>query len=214
VSGGTFTHPRRILAAWLALLLAGAALLGLGYAWLARHEARLREGSPWTHLKEAERLKNANRPQAAIAALQRAAELDPASPVPHEEMGRIYYTRQSDWTKAIESYRQALVLGSESIEARGKILWSLIHLGRYQDAAEFGIGCVQQGYEDPEFDRYIAEAYRRAGMHAESIPYFEAAVEAFPGDTLLLERLIQAYTAIGDAEKAAETDRRLQRSEG
>lgn len=214
MSTGTFARPRRILALWLALLCAGFAALGAGYGWLIRHERHLREHSPWTHLKEAERLKDANRPQAAIAALRRAADLDPASPVPHEEMGRIFYTRQSDWGKAIEAYRQALVLGSQSVEARGKIIWSLIHLGRFKDAAEFGVLCLQQGYEEPEFRRYIAEAYRRAGMHAESIPYFEEAVEAFPGDTQLLERLVQAYTAVGDADKAADARERLQRSEG
>lgn len=210
----TFTHPRRMILRWILLLMMGMALLGVGGLLLHRKAAELRASSPWTFLKEAERLKSINRPIDALAALQRAAELDPTSPVPHEEIGRIYFTRQSDWTKALESYRRALELGSDSADVRGKAMWCLIHLSRYREAAEFGQLCIAQGYDAPDFNRFIAEAYRRAKMDKESIPHFEAAVEAFPGDMMLLERLMEAYAAVGDLEKRDEIKRRIERNEG
>jgi tetratricopeptide (TPR) repeat protein len=210
----TFIHPRRMIVVWVLLLAAGMVLLAAGGLLLHRKAAALRESSPWTYLKEAERLKNANRPLEAIAALQRAADLDPTSPVPHEEIGRIYFTRQSDWTKALESYRRALELGSESADVRGKAIWSLIHLSRYREAAELGQLCIDQGFDAPDFNRFIAEAYRRAKMDKESIPHFEAAVAAFPGDMMLLERLMEAYAAVGNLEKRDEIKKRIERNEG
>lgn len=210
----TFPYPRRIILRWMLLLVLGAALLAAGVAALHRRTDALRAASPWTALKEAERLKNLNQPVDALAALRRAAALDPSSPVPYEEMGRIYFTRQSDWKNALESYGEALALGSQNADVRGKTMWCLIHLGRYREAAEFGQLCITQGFDAPEFDRYIAEAYRRAKMDRESIPYFEKAVAAFPGDNMLLERLMEAYAAVGDLEKRDAIKQRLERNEG
>lgn len=210
----TFTYPRRIILIWMLLLVLGGAVLATSIGFLHRRTDALRSASPWTYLKEAERLKNANRPMDALEALRHAAALDSTSPVPYEEMGRIYFTRQSDWKNALESYGEALALGSESADVRGKTMWCLIHLGRYREAAEFGQLCITQGFDAPDFDRYIAEAYRRAKMDKESIPYFEDAVAAFPGDNMLLERLMDAYAAVGDIEKRDAIKQRLERNEG
>ncbi len=202
MTDATFERPRRALLLWGLAVLGVYLLLAAGDRALFAKAAAMREQSPWTYLKAAERLERQNNWLGALEKLEEAARRAPDSPVPYERMGLIHYNRQRHWDEALEAFRKALELGSKSADVRGKIIWSLIRLGRFEGAAEFGAACIDDGYTAPEFPRYVAEAYWRAGFHRKAIPYYRQALEGFPNDLYLMERLMEAYKR-ADNEAAA-----------
>ncbi len=205
-----FKQPRKALARWAALLLFALFLVLSYHVFFGYCVNVLRERSPWTYLKKAELCSARNDWKGAVRMLEEAAKRDPQSPLPWERLGALYYTQQKDWEKSLQAYRTALELGSGSVDARGKIIWCLIHLKRFDGAAEFGKACIESGYAAPNFPRFVAEALRRAARHAESIPYFEQALQGAPDDLYLVEMLMQAYNRIGNTQKANELKRRIE----
>jgi len=209
-----FANPRRLLLRWALAWSLGLALW-LGYQ-LAVHQyvRHVRATSPWTYLRAAANLDANHDWMGALAMLEEAARRDPASPVPYERAGLLYYERGNLYEKALEQYREALQRGSKSVDVRGKIIWCLIHLKRYRAAAEFGEVCIKEGIDSPYFPRFVAEAYRRAEEHAAAIPYWEEALKRFPNDLYLLERLSQSYKAVGETGKAEGLRQRIEAIEG
>lgn len=205
-----FKNPAGKLIAWAGLLAAGFLLAAACSVALSRHVEQMRFDHPWTYLKEAERLEAENNWVGALAMLKEAARRDPVSPEPHERAGLLHYNHQQ-WEQALEAYRAALDRGSREADVRGKIVWCLIHLGNYAGAAEFGEACIREGYRFPNMHRYVAEAYRRAGNDQASIPHFEKALEGFPNDLYLMERIVQAYRKTDKPQKADAMQRRIQR---
>jgi tetratricopeptide (TPR) repeat protein len=208
-----FPNPAKVLGTWAAVLVAAGIILAAHEYWLFGQAEALRAASPWACLKTAERFEAQGNWQGALDMLGEAARRDPASPLPYERMGMLYYNQQKQWPKALEAFRNAIARGSKDIDVRGKIMWCLIHLGEYRTATEFGKACMDEGFDSPHFPRYIAEACRRAGEDAESIPYFEQALEGFPGDLYLMERLMQAYRKVGNAERAEALQQQIERRE-
>lgn len=208
--GTLYQHPSRALMRWAALLSLTLILVLCYHVLFSYYAAVLRERSPWTYLKAADECTSRGDWNGAIKKLEAAAARDPKSPVPWERLGALYYNQQKQWEKALQAYRTALELGSQSIDARGKIIWCLIHLKHFDGAADFGKACMDEGYTSPNFPRFVAEAFRRAARHAESIPYFEKALEGFPSDLYLLEMLMQAYEHIGNTQKINELKRRIE----
>lgn len=214
MTGATYAHPKRILALWAASLLAGAALVLLFNGLLFRHAAALREASPWTYLQIADRLRAENDWMGAIGMLREAARRDPESPVPWERMGLLYYNNGRQWENALEAYRIALRNGSRDTDARGKIIWCLIHLNRNEGAVEFGKACIEEGYVSPHIQRAVGEALRRASRHNEAVPYLETALKSFPNDTYLIDQLAHSCRLAGDEERAAQLRRRMEDMQG
>jgi tetratricopeptide (TPR) repeat protein len=204
-----FKDPRRVLAKWGILLLAAAGLTVCGNLGLWREVGLLRAASPWTHLKVAERLQEDNRWLDAIHELEIAARHDPASPVAWERIGLIYAGQLQQWDKALQAFQEAIKRGSRTLDVRGKSMWCMIHLKRFDAAAEFGKACIQEGFDSPYFPRFIGEAYRRGGKYAEAIPYIEKALGGFPNDLYLMEQLADAYTRLGDNQKVLEIKKRI-----
>ncbi len=207
------SNPKKILTRWACGILAGAALVGLFNLLLFRHAAALREANPWTYLREADRLRAENDWMGAVGMLREAARRDPNSPVPWERMGLLYYNARH-WDKALDAYRTALKNGSRDADVRGKIIWCLIHLNRYDGAAEFGKACLEEGYASAHIHRAIGEALRRAGRHDEAIPYLETALKSFPNDPYLIDQLAQACRLVGDEERARQLRQRIDDLQG
>lgn len=209
-----FTNPRRLLLRWAIAWCLGLSLC-LGYQLsMLQYVRHVRQTSPWTYLRAAAELDAKRDWLGALAMLEEAARRDPASPIPYERAGLLYYERGNLYEKALEKYREALQRGSKSVDVRGKTIWCLIHLKRYRAAAEFGKGCIKEGVDSPYFPRFIAEAYRRAEEHAAAIPYWEESLRRFPNDLYLLERLSQSYKAVGETEKAESLRQRIEAIEG
>jgi len=205
---------RPLLAIWAGVLALGG-LLALGaYLALNGYVEHLRMASPWTYLKAAERFESENNFARAIDMLNEAARRAPSSAVPHERAGLILYTHRKDWAGALAAFDHALERGTDSLDVRGKKMWALMHLGRHDEAADFGRACIAEGQTSPNFPRYTAEALFRGGHFEAAAPYFETALRSFPKDLLLLERLRDCYRNADQPEKAAAIEQRIRESEG
>ncbi len=208
-----FERSRKRLYQWALTIACAACALIAANAALAYRVSVLRERSPWTYLKAAESLKARNNWAGAVQMLEEAANRDPQSPVAWERMGQIQYN-QEQWEKALFAFQNALDRGSRDTDARGKVIWCLIHLRRFDGAAAFAKACIDEGDPSPYLPRYAAEAYRRAGRYAEAIPYLDKALEGFPDDLYLMELLLQCYKHLGNQQKAAEIQQRIERLQG
>lgn len=209
-----YADARPVLVTWAAVLAFGVLLAAGWQAGLAGYVGAQRASSPWTYLKAAERYESEQNWAQALAMLQEAAKRDPKSPVAYERMGLLLYTQRSDWPNALKAFDEALARKSASLDVRGKYIWSLIHLKRYDEAAAFGQRCIDEGHQSPNFPRYTGEAFYRAGKHALALPHLENALKGFPNDMLLLERLLTCYKAVGDTEKQAKIEARIRSNEG
>lgn len=205
---------RPVLVAWAAVLLLGVLLATGWQVGLAGYVGVQRSESPWTYLKAAEQYEADKNWARALEALQEAARRGPGSPVPYERMGFIHYEHRQDWAGALSAFREAIARGSTSLDVRGKIIWSLIHLKRYEDAANFGQQCISEGHTSPYFPRYTGEAWYRGNEQAKAIPFLEKALDDFPTDILLMERLIACYTTVGDMDSARKIEARRRANEG
>ncbi|MBI2432026.1 MAG: tetratricopeptide repeat protein [Candidatus Hydrogenedentes bacterium] len=194
-------NPRKILAVWSGGILLVLAVLGLYTLLLHSQVEALRVRSPWTYLKEAERLQGLNNSAAALRMLEKAQALAPDDPLPFERAGRIYYDTK-EWQQALDAYTRALRLGSREIDVRGKAMWCMIRLGRNLEGAQFGEACVKEGLSTDSFYRYIAEAYRRAGKVPEATKFYEEARRKAPNDLAILQRLMEMYTTLSETKKA------------
>jgi tetratricopeptide (TPR) repeat protein len=209
-----YPDARPVLMTW-AGVLALVVLLGIGWhVGLAGYVGVLRQDSPWTYLKAAERYSEQKNWVGAMDMLQEAAKRGPDSPVPYERMGIILYQQRGDWAGAIEQFRKALERGSDSLDVRGKTIWTLIHLKQYEDAVTFGQQCIDEGSGSPYFPRFVGEALFRAGEFKRAVPYLEKALDAFPADMLLMERLLASYKELGAESKAARLEKRMHEHEG
>lgn len=213
MTASTFANPRKYLLRWAGAIACGVIVLLAANFSLCRHVAVLRESSPWSYLKAAEALKAKNNWTGAIQMLDEAAKRDPKSAVPWERMGQIQYN-QEQWDKALQSFQNALDRGSRDTDARGKIIWCLIHLRRFDGAAAFAKACIEGGDTSPYLPRYTAEAYRRAGRFAEAIPYLQQALKGFPDDLYLMELLVQCYKQLGSQQEAAAIQQRIESLQG
>lgn len=209
-----YPDARPVLTLWAAVLGLGL-LVAVGWqAGLASYVGVQRTQSPWTYLKAAARYEEEQNWSQAIAMLQEASRRDPKSPVPHERIGLIHYQHRSDWLAAIAAFDDALRLKSDSLDVRGKYIWSLIHLKRFDDAAAFGQRCMDEGLKSPNFPRYTGEALFRANKYAEALPYLEKSLPGFPNDMLLLERIANCYRETGNTDKLGQIEKRIRANEG
>jgi len=207
-----YANPRRVLGWWCALLAAGVMLVA-AYHWaLARRVEAMRAVHPWTYLRAAARAAERDDLQDALAQLDRAAQYDPDSPLPYERAGLIHY-QLKQWPEAADAYRKAFERGSRDIGGRGKAIWCLIHLGEFDEAAQFGEDCIEKGLYSPRFYQYVGDAYLRGKKFPESIPYYQKALERFPDDLHLMDRLAHVYENVGDTGKAEAMRRRINEME-
>jgi tetratricopeptide (TPR) repeat protein len=201
-------NPRLLFPVWAAIL---AAMLLAGIAYnlgLARYVANVRARDPGADLAAAARLIEQNDALGAFAHLAAAARKAPDSPELYRLRGDGYFHLKR-WEEAFVAYQEAIRRGSRNESMRLKALNALLQLGRRQEAVDFGKRCLAEGFTYRTFPRYIAEAYRALGKHAESVPFYEAALKGYPNDLYLMEHLAQAYRLTGQGDKAEAMQRRI-----
>lgn len=186
---------------WAAVLVLGFVGGGVFNVWLVDYARRARENDPQAHIESAlSSIGRSNLPEALLQ-LDRALELAPESAMAHFLEGEVRFALKQ-WEDALVWYDKALALGCREPGARSNKLWTLIELKHYNEAVNFGIQSMEEGYKDAVFSRYTAEALIRDGRGIEAIPYLTATLESNPGDLYVLEQLRLAYVQAGNIEDA------------
>jgi len=205
----TFKHPRRVLAIWAVLWVLGAAAIIAFDVRLAGHAAHLRENDYRTFLGEAVLLLESKDYLGALQRVERAKALAPDVYEPYAYAGGIHY-RMNQWDRACENFSRAVEMGDPNVGPRLDIVWSLIELKRFDEAAAFGAKAVEQFPDNALLPQYTAEALMKASRPAEAVPFLERALGQSENNLYLLDRLAKAHDMTGDAEAAAKARARIE----
>jgi tetratricopeptide (TPR) repeat protein len=201
-------NARKTVLLWCAavvllLVLTEAVNVGL------RAFARERRVSDYrTYLVAATGLMNQYDYMAALSQVEDAKRRNADAPEPYALAGHIRY-QLKQWNQAIQEYKAAIAHGSREEGVFLNVVWALIELNRYEEAAALGKKTITAGFSVPALPRYTAEAYFRDGKKAEAIPFYEMALKGYPNDLYLLDHLRQSYRAAGQLDKAKEMQARI-----
>ena len=204
----TIENPRRVYVVW-GLILAGLLAAGVaGNVGLSAVVAHLREADPDFHRVAADRLLAQKDYAGAKLELDKALELAPNMPELYVLRGHLFY-EVGQWEEAMKAYETAIATGSANPYLYGRVLWCLVNLKRYEEAAAFGRSSIEQGHGTAALKRDTADAFVRSGKPAEAIPFIEAALKDSPKSIDLMDRLVAAYRATGQQDKADRMQQRL-----
>lgn len=201
-------NARKRLLLWtvaVLLLLAFTEAVNLGLRTFARER---RANDYRTYLATASDLMNHYDYPAALAQVEEAKRRSANAPEPHALEGHIRY-QLKQWNLAINEYKSAISQGSREEGVFLNLIWALIELSRYDEAAALGEKTIAAGFSVPALPRYTAEAYFRAGKKVEAIPFYEKALQGYPNDLYLLDHLRQSYRTANQPEKAKEMQTRI-----
>ena len=166
-----------------------AAYAGLSLAW---QKLGLQEGR--NSFKEVE-------PQARLAA-GKALELDDRLPDAHVSQGNLQMVYDWDWKRAENSFRRAIELDSNNLDAHFSYSLLLMALGRFSEA----ITEIQTAERlDPlshQVQIHFARILLHAGKADEAVPRLEQAIEREPRSRQGHVRLAQAYEQMGKYTEA------------
>jgi serine/threonine protein kinase/Tfp pilus assembly protein PilF len=136
-----------------------------------------------------------------------ALELSPGSADVHDHYGWL--------CAALERYDEALALVKRAQELdplvhRADVASTLLRAGRYQEALQAALRCIEF---EPEYARgrsTLGWAYLKNGMPDEGLAQLEQSVQLDPGNTLYLAQLGEAYAMAGNPEQARAVLRQLE----
>lgn len=208
-----FKYPQLVLAVWVLLLAAGTAL-SIAYNWrIYDHVEEVRATDPNPALSLAEDLMNRNRVAEAWEQVGIARQHNAEHPRVWQVAGDLHF-RVEQWEEARTAYERAIELGTTHKGAYLNLLWSLIKLQYYRDAANLGrefmrFFATHFDDHDPIFPRYVAEALVRRGDRVEAIPYLERALDGYGNDFYLMQNLAQAYRLAGRLEESRAMQARI-----
>jgi predicted TPR repeat methyltransferase len=140
------------------------------------------------------RLYESNQPGPALLQAKRLCEAYPEQPMPHNVMGVILAQRE-DHQGAVNSYRQALALEPEYVDALNNLGSSLHALGNYREAIDCYKKVIQLNGKD-------ADAFFNMGNSLMELEDFEAAAENYQTSIDLRPMYANAHLRLGDALKS------------
>jgi serine/threonine-protein kinase len=116
---------------------------------------------------------------------------------------------------ALERYDEAVTLVKRAQELdplahRADVAATLLRAGRYQEALEAGLRCIEF---EPDYARgrsTLGWAYLKSGMPDQGLAELERAVALAPENAMYLAQLGQAYATLGKTDKAREVLGRLE----
>jgi uncharacterized protein HemY len=203
-----FNHPRRVLAFWAALLVIAVGLLGLTDYGMRSWSAAQKATDYRYYLTKAGAALEAGNYSLAQQYLSQAVSQAGYIPEVYVMMGHLHF-RMKNWPRAFEAYMHAIEKGDDDVGIRQNAVWALIEQEKYEEAVVLGKRFIEEGKVGSLLHRYIGEACFRLQRYADSIPYFEHALEQQPNDPYLLARLSRALEATGETARAQEYSRML-----
>ena len=147
----------------------------------------------------------------AAASARKAIELDPDDFIAHWTLGRIHFAN-GEFEQAYTLYQRVVKLKPEFLNAYSDLRMTCQRLGREQDA---GIARSQllermptyllQNPDDARQRMLYATALAEINRKDEAIRECSQAIEASPGDPLMLYNVMCVYSRLGEPERAIET---------
>jgi tetratricopeptide (TPR) repeat protein len=102
--------------------------------------------------------------------------------------------RSGNYERAVQICRNEIEFNSSNIESHVVICWSLVRLGRYEEALRYAIaGRVLNRY-DPRITEILGEVYYYQGLNKEALQYFQEYVSMAPEG----QRIDLAYYFMGE----------------
>ncbi len=145
----------------------------------------------------------------AKASVDKALELDPKLADAHSSLGRIKYSHDWDWAGAEESFRRAIELNPNSVNARQFYSRLLTTLGRYDEA-------LAEIYKARELDPRSADLavplsgiLEKLGRFDESIKVLESTLEMDKDSKFARRGIGNDYLLKGDYAKVIELGNEL-----
>jgi tetratricopeptide (TPR) repeat protein len=139
----------------------------------------------------------------AIAQAQQGAFLDPASPIAHIAVGRIFQAnRQLD--QAVLAYQRALMTDPDFTPARLALIEAELAQGHREAAMEEAKKGAGDRPASPQVLMLLGEMAERDGNHVVALGYLEKALEDLPGIADGWALLGRAYQALGRPNDAAD----------
>ena len=146
-------------------------------------------------------LRLAGKNDEAIAAYQRAIELDPKDAYPHNGLGNVYWALGC-YDEAIAAYQRAIELDPKVAAPHNGLGNVYAQMGRYDEA----IAAYQRAIElDPNYAHPyhgLGNVYSDLGRYEEAIAAYQRAIELDPKDAYPHNGLGNVYRALGRYEEA------------
>jgi Tfp pilus assembly protein PilF len=113
--------------------------------------------------------------------LKRVVQQGTTNPGVYSNLG-VEYVAHGDTTKAIEMNQKCVQL--DSTQAQGYANLSMLYLnsGKFPEAIANAMSALRSGMNDPTLYRIMAKAYTETGDYLQAVRYFDAYLEASPGD--------------------------------
>lgn len=108
--------------------------------------------------------------------------------------------RQGRYTRAVEITLAEITDDPANLDAYTVLGWSLLALGRYEDALEYGRAGLQVSRFDHRIVHIVGEAYFRLGNELEALGYFQDYTALAPSGN----QIDEVYYLIGEIHLALE----------
>jgi tetratricopeptide (TPR) repeat protein len=180
-----------------------------------RHRELPRFDAPVVDYLKAQMMIAERRWESALAVLQRVIETNPMQPALHLQAGDLW-ARVRRNHEAWGSYRRALRIDDDSVQARLGLCRIALRRRRWWAALKLALEAVQKGYRNPVAHFLLGRALMGLGRYEQAADAFEAAITVnpnFPEAHLRLAGLLERVGNRAGALEHRELARRMRAGE-
>jgi Flp pilus assembly protein TadD/DNA-binding transcriptional ArsR family regulator len=168
---------------------------------------RVQPNDPAIHWALAKVYLASNRPQSALAAINRALELAPAEDMFWDLKGYAL-AKLRRYKDALSAYLEAKRLSPKDPDYPANAARMMFSLKRWPEAAKLLQGLVRRGIETPEVLANLGTSLKASGKEHEAVPVLERAAKLLPRDVRVWVNLAQCRLALGNRKAAATAAKR------
>ncbi|MDQ3665411.1 MAG: protein kinase [Acidobacteriota bacterium] len=150
----------------------------------------------------------------ALAAANRALQIDDSLAEAHNSLAAVKFWYEWDWGGAEKEYRRAIQLDPNYASAHHWYCWFLLAMGRFDEAIESGKRALEVDPLALPINMAVGKAYFYARQFENSIRQSQKTLEMDPGFMPALFYLARAYHQTGRREEAIEIARKLVEASG
>lgn len=109
----------------------------------------------------------------------------PTAAAAQEPADALAFYRQGRYSEAVAVTLQEIAAMPRNMDSYTVLGWSLLALGRYQDALEYGLRALEISRFDVRVIGIVGEAHYNLGNYLQALDYFEEYVAIAPTGTLI-----------------------------